>query len=193
LETEQSPTSDLVREFVIAGHGNHARVKELLEQHPQLLDAAYSWSATDQETAIQGAAQVGNVPVAEYLLSKGVPLDICTAAMLGRKNEVMSFLDKDPQGINAKGAHKIPLLPHAALSGNVDLVQMLFKKGATEGMSLALNNAVSRRHHKVAKWLLENGRPDLTWKNYEGKTVLAVALDGKDEAMAQMLKEHGAA
>ena len=69
--------SNLLREFVIAGHGNLSKVKELLAHHPELLDMPYSWTETDRETAVMAAAQVGNAAVAEYLLAKGAPLSIC--------------------------------------------------------------------------------------------------------------------
>jgi ankyrin repeat protein len=182
----------LVMEFVIAGHGNLARVRELLERNPALLNEAYAWTDTDRETAIQGAAQVGSAKVAEYLLSKGAPLDICTAAMLGKESEVKNFLDNDPALINANGAHGIPLLTHAALSGNASLVKMLVSRGATAGLSSALFNAASRGHYDVAKWLLENTRPDVAWKNYEGKTALMNAEERKDDRMRDLLRVNGA-
>ncbi len=189
---EQMPNSELVREFVIAGHGNLPRVKEMLGQHPELLDAAYPWSETDKETAIMAAGQVGSVTVAEYLLSKGAPLSICTAAMLGRRNNVEQFLANNPESIRAKGAHGIPLLAHAALSGNSDLVKMLVEHGATDGMSFALHNAVSRGYFEVARWILDNAKPDVNWKNYQGKTALEVALERKDDSLVRTLREHGA-
>jgi uncharacterized protein len=182
--------NELVKQFVIAGHGSLARVKELLEQDPSLLNEAYAWNEKDHETAIQGAAQVGSVPVAEYLLSKGAPLEICTAAMLGRQKDVEEILERDPNAINATGAHGIPLLAHAALSGNVELVSLLVRRGATSGMSMALSNAVSRRKFDVAQYLLENGKPDLNWKNYEGKNVLGIAVERKDPAMEELIRKH---
>ena len=140
----QALDSQLLRDFVIAGHGNLAKVKELLADHPELLDMPYSWSETDMETAIQGAAQVGNVAVAEYLLGKGAPLSICTAAMLGRTREIEGILSEHPEKIHERGAHEIPLLAHAALSGKPELVKMLFQHGANEGSSFAMHNAASR-------------------------------------------------
>jgi ankyrin repeat protein len=186
------PPPDLVREFVIAGHGNLPRLKELLEEHQELLNAAYHWSATDAETAIQAAAQVGSRPVAEYLLSKGAPLEICTAAMLGKKEEVERVIDRDPTSINATGAHGIPLLTHASLSGNLELVQMLWRRGARLGASSALLNAVSRGNMDTTRWLLENASPDLGQKNFQGKTALELALERNDLESATVLREHGA-
>ena len=183
----------LAREFVIAGHGNLPRVKEMLLQNPELLNVAYPWSESDRETAIQGAAQVGNAPIAEFLLSSGAPLDICTAAMLGRVEAVEGFLRNDPQLIRAKGAHGIPVLPHAALSGRPELVSMLVKRGATEGMAFALHNAASRSHYDVAQWLLDNVSPDLTWKDYRGKTALETASERNDTRMEELLRKYNKA
>ncbi len=184
--------TELVRDFVIAGHGDLDKVKAMLAQHPELLNAAYEWKAGDRETAIQAAAHVGNTVVAEYLLSRGAPLEICTAAMLGRKDDVDRLLEPDPAGIHATGAHGIPLLAHAALSGNAALIKSLFDRGAREGVSYALHNTVVMGHEQAARWLLENARPDLAWKNFQGKTTLAVALERGDEPLVRLLREHDA-
>jgi ankyrin repeat protein len=181
-----------IREFVVAAHFDLEKVKLKLDERPDLLEVAYAWSETDQETAIMAAAHVGNVPIAEFLLAHRAPLAIYTAAMLGRRAAVTEMLDKDPALISARGSHGIPLLAHAALSGDVELVQMLVARGAKEGASFALHNAVSRGHEALARWLLENTRPDLAWKNFEGKTALAVALGQGNASMAELMREHGA-
>jgi uncharacterized protein len=192
LEQTKTLSPELVREFVIAGHGNLERVKQMLTENPELLNAAYPWNEDDRETAIQAAAQVGSVSVAEYLLANGAPLDICTAAMLGRKDQVEIFLAQDPSKIQAKGAHGIPVLTHAGFGGNLELVQFLVARGATAGFSPALHNAVSRGDTQIAAWLLENTKADLNWKNFQGKTALKVAEERRDSAMARLLREYGA-
>src|SRR2546422_216402 len=103
-------TPELIRDFVIASHMDLEKVKRMYEEHPALLNAAHPWKESDHETAVQAAAQMGNVAVAEYLLSKGAPLEICTAAMLGRTEDVKRLLSRDPKDIGATGAHGIPLL-----------------------------------------------------------------------------------
>ena len=163
----------------------------MLEGNPDLRNASYAWSETDHETAIQGAAQVGSVPVAEYLLEKGAPLEICTVAMLGRKDEVERRVRDKPDAINAKGAHGIPLLPHAAWSGDLELVQFLFRNGAKAGSSSALHNAVTRGYYDLVVWLVENANPDLNSKNFQGKSPLSVAIERKQETIAHFLREHG--
>jgi len=190
-QTNTPLSNDIVREFVIAGHGNLEKVREMLEGNPDLRNASYAWSETDHETAIQGAAQVGSVPVAEYLLEKGAPLEICTVAMLGRKDEVERRVRDKPDAINAKGAHGIPLLPHAAWSGDLELVQFLFRNGAKAGSSSALHNAVTRGYYDLVVWLVENANPDLNSKNFQGKSPLSVAIERKQETIAHFLREHG--
>src|SRR5215470_9506532 len=113
MQTEQRiPNADEIRYFVIAGHGNLQKVKEMILATPELLNASHRWGDNDFETAIQAAAQVGSVSVAEFLLERGAPLEICTAAMLGRSDFVKNKLVADPSKANSVGAHGIPLLPH---------------------------------------------------------------------------------
>jgi len=178
---------DQIRAFVLAGHGNLDQVKELLASEPGLLNVAYAWSDSDHETALQAAAHVGNSAIAEYLLGEGAPLDICTAAMLGRRAEVERFVADDPSQIYANGAHAIPLLTHAAYSGDVALVQWLMEHDARTGVSAALFNAVNKRHEELTRWLLLHGDPDLSWQNYEGKTALMIAIEHEWAAGVQLL------
>lgn len=192
MTENMTQTTEQIRDFVIAAHGNLPRVRELLVEHPDLINERYQWAENDWETAIQAAAQVGSANVAEYLLARGAPLEICTAAMLGQKENVSRMLKKDPNLIKARGAHGISLLAHAALSNNIPLVKMLFEAGASEGMSHALGNAVMKGYVEMAGWLLENGKPDLHWKNYDGKSLLTLAEERKDKAMPALLREHGA-
>ncbi len=186
------PTKEQIRDFVIAGHGNLPRVREMLVKNSLLLNARHQWTDDDWETAIQGAAQVGSTQVVEYLLSQGAPLEICTAAMLGRRADVEKMLEQDPQLIHARGAHGISLLAHAALGNNLQLVKMLFERGATEGSSHALGNAIMKGNFEMARWLIENANPDFKWKNYDGKTLLELAGKGPNDDMVKLLREHGA-
>lgn len=187
------PTPELIREFVLAGHGNADRVRELLVEHPALLNAGHEWAPDDVETALGAAAHVGNSAIATYLLERGAPLDICTAAMLGRTDAVAGMLAEDSSRIRAIGAHKIPLLTHAALGGSIALVEMLVGKGAVDGASAALGMAVSRKDAAMARWLLAHTTPDLGWKNSQGKTLLVIAAERGANDIAEMLRAAGAA
>ena len=137
----------------------------MLAEHPNLLNASHKWGENDYETAIQAVAQLGNVPIAEFLLSKGAPLEICTLAILDRVDDLRERLDLDPEGVKAVGAHGIPLLPHTVWSNNVNVVRLAYERGATAGANLALHNAITRGNPEVVEWLLVNAKPDVDAKN----------------------------
>jgi len=193
VQTQQkSLSTEHIREFVIAGHGNLEKVRQMLAENPELLNVSYRWNENDTETAIQAAAQVGNANVAQFLLKQGAPLEICTAAMLGMQDEVVRRLNEDPRNAHATGAHGIPLLPHAVWSENPRLVQLVFERGAKSGATLALQNAVSRGNHAIVEWLLDNAGPDAKAKNFQGKSPLAVASERNNDRIVALLKQHGA-
>jgi ankyrin repeat protein len=189
---DRTPSLETIREFVIAGHFDLPKVQQLLLEQPELLNVSYEWGPGDHETALQAAAHIGSSAIAEYLLAQGAPLDICTAAMLGRVKDVERYLRDDPDSNRATGAHGIPLLAHAALSGSVELLQILLQNGAREGISFALGNAVGKGHVELSRWLLENEKPDLGWKDFEGKSLLEIAAEHHYEEIAGLLLAHGA-
>jgi hypothetical protein len=123
---------DLVREFVIAGHGNLDKVKEMLAQQSALLNATWDWGGGDWETALGGASHVGNQPIAEYLLSKGARMDVFCAVMLGKMEIVKAFLADDSKVVDLKGPHGISLLRHARAGKQEAIVAMLVERGAKE-------------------------------------------------------------
>lgn len=108
---------DLVKEFVIAGHGNLNKVTDLLAQQPGLLNAAWDWGGGDFETALGGAGHMGNREIADFLLSKGARMDVFAAAMLGRLDVVKSILTAFPDLKSSKGPHGIRLIHHATKGG----------------------------------------------------------------------------
>ena len=122
--------ADLVRDFVIAGHGNLEKVKEMLEQQPALINATWDWGGGDWETALGGASHMGNQPIAEYLLSKGARMDVFCATMLGKTEIVKAFLADDPKVVDLKGPHGISLLRHARAGKQDAIVEMLVARGA---------------------------------------------------------------
>ena len=122
--------ADLVREFVVAGHANLAKTRELLERQPALVNATWDWGGGDWETALGGAAHMGNREIAEFLLSHGARMDIFCAAMLGRIAVVRAFLADDPKIVDLKGPHGIPLIRHAMAGKQEAVVELLRGHGA---------------------------------------------------------------
>jgi hypothetical protein len=114
---EEKPALDLqlVQEFVGNAHGNFARVKEMLEAEPALVNA--NWGGGDFETALGAAAHMGNKQIANYLLEHGARLDIFAAAMLGNLTVVKAALEAYPEAVNTPGPHGIPLYVHAEAGG----------------------------------------------------------------------------
>jgi hypothetical protein len=108
---------EMVHEFVNEAHGNLGRVKELLEQEPALLNAAWDWGGGDWETGLGAAAHMGKKDIALHLLAHGARMDIFAAAMLGRIEVVKAIVTEQPQAIKAAGPHGISLMSHAKKGG----------------------------------------------------------------------------
>jgi hypothetical protein len=122
LEQQDKPAPlapELVKEFVGAGHGNLAKVTEMLDKTPSLLNATWDWGGGDYESAIEGAGHMGNREIATYLLSKGARMNIFCAAMLGHLDVVKALLTAYPNLKTSKGPHGIMLLQHATKGGEM--------------------------------------------------------------------------
>lgn len=122
----------LVKEFVIAGHKNLPLLKEMLNEHPNLLYSSYDWGSSDYEEAIEGAAHLGNKEIANYLISKGARVNLFTLTMLGKTDLVKPILEAYPELIFAKGPHGFTLLHHANVGEAKELSYYLKEKGLNE-------------------------------------------------------------
>jgi hypothetical protein len=109
--------ADRVRAFVIAGHGDLAQVQTMLAETPSLINATWDWGGGDFETALGGAAHVGQREIALYLLAHGARFDLYAAAMLGWLDAVKAVLSAHPEARKTPGAHGIPLMAHALRGG----------------------------------------------------------------------------
>lgn len=183
--TQKPLTQEQIRNFVLPAHGNLAVVQQLLAAEPRLLNEKY---VEFDETALEAASHVGNRPIAEFLLAQGAPMNLYTAAMFGLTDEVAAFLDESPELVNGNGVHGISLLYHAALSGNVELVEMLAERGNTQSPDMPLLGAVGYGRYDMVQWLLNRGA-DTTITNFQNKTALQIAQDRQDEALIALLSE----
>ena len=125
---------ELVKDFVIAGHGNFDKTKQLLEQEPTLLYATYDWGNGDFETALEGAGHTGNKAIANYLIEKGARTNLFVLTMLGKTQIVKSFLESFPFYLTARGPHGLTLLHHAQKGGDdsKELLAYIQSKGLKE-------------------------------------------------------------
>jgi hypothetical protein len=112
---QQAPA--MVREAVIASHGNVKRIRELVDAHPALARAAYDWGFGDWEDCLGAASHVGNREIAEYLIANGARPTVFSATMLGQLDAVKAFIVAQPGVQRIPGPHSIPLLAHARAGG----------------------------------------------------------------------------
>ena len=126
--------AEKVKEFVIAGHSNLDKTKQLLSEFPSLLYATWDWGGGDFETALEGAGHVGNKEIANYLISLGARTNLFVLTMLGKTSIVKSYLEAYPAYLNAKGPHGFTLLHHAQKGGEdaQELLTYLQAKGLKE-------------------------------------------------------------
>jgi hypothetical protein len=114
-----------VLEMVTVSHGNVARVRALLGEHPALANAAWDWGFGDWETALGAASHVGNHEIAAALLAAGARPTLFSAAMLGQLDVVKAFIAAQSGAQRIRGPHGIPLLAHARAGGAADVVSYL--------------------------------------------------------------------
>lgn len=119
FRSQDEPQLDkkLVQEFVGASHRDMAKVKELLEEYPNLLNAAHDWKYGDFETGLGAASHVGYKELAQYFLEKGAQTNIFTACLFGKMEVVKPMLTAFPGTLHARGPHGFTLLHHAEKGG----------------------------------------------------------------------------
>ena len=126
--------AEKVKEFVIAGHGDFTKTKQLLSELPALLYATWDWGGGDFETALEGAGHTGNKEIAQYLIDMGARTNLYVLTMLGKTQLVKSYLEMFPQYLTARGPHGLTLLHHAQKGGveAKELADFLQSRGLTK-------------------------------------------------------------
>ncbi len=187
IETNTALSAEFVQEFVIAAHSDFPKVREMLAQEPRLLNA--KWAQVD-ENGLEASGHMGRADIANFFLDSGAPLTIFAAAMLGRTEDVETFLKDDPTLASANGVHGISILYHAAHSGKTEIVDLLLANGGGQSASHALHAAVEHGHAEMVERLLAlGGDPNAT--DFRGRTTLDAALAGGHTSIAEMLRAHG--
>jgi ankyrin repeat protein len=184
---------EMVSQFVGAAHGNIARVKEMLEKEPRLVNACVDQGGGDFETALGGASHMGNREIAQYLLQNGAREDIFHAAMSGKKELVASFVASYPAIVNIPGPHKLTLLYHVAISGDTRIADII-KPGISainSDCNKALHAAVRSGRLEMTEWLVKNGADDLNTKDFRGNTPFQSAEKAGHIELAALLKKFG--
>ena len=124
----------LVKEFVGVAHKDIEKVKSMLQETPDLLNAVHNLGGWDWEDAIGAAGHVGIPELALFLLEKGARPTICVAAMLGKTDVIKAYITAFPNMKDAEGPHKISLVRHAKAGGEnaKEVLEYLQSIGAKE-------------------------------------------------------------
>jgi len=184
-----------INPFVTLGHFNFDKVKELAGATPELIDTRASWD----ETAIEAAAHMGQLPMAEWLAGKGASISTCTAVLLGNATLVKEAIAADRLVVNERGAHDISILAYTAYARErADLAEMLLKGGANvQGKALGvtpLHLAAQKGYLELAEVLLAHGADVNASVKSRGQIVtpLAVAAKAEHKQMIDLLRSRGA-
>jgi ankyrin repeat protein len=179
-------STEKIEEFVLTAHHDLEKLKTLLLEEPELLDLSFE---KFNETALEAAGHMGRTDIANFLLEQGATLQIFAAAMLGSLQDVKTFLEKDPSLIKKPGVHGFSLMFHAALSGNLELAQILEQHGA-EIADHSLHAALMKDQIPMLEWLILRVK-DVNSPNYQGITPLAVAIKNSQPKAAELLRNAG--
>jgi len=173
----------VVEECVGSAHGDLDKVRELVERHPEIVDATAPWN----ETPVQAATQMGRQDIIEFLVGRGAPLDFFTACVLGRLDLVEAELALDPGRAVARGVHDLPALYFAAIGSRPEIASVLVAHGAdvndASPAAAPLHGAVIGRSAEMVRWLLDRGA-DPSLPDFQGRSAreLAQAMDRPDLA-----------
>ncbi|HEY6114738.1 MAG TPA: ankyrin repeat domain-containing protein [Candidatus Dormibacteraeota bacterium] len=168
-------------ELVGNAHGNLARVRELLEANPELVDANASWN----ETPIQAATQMGNRPIMDYLIGRGAPVDFFTSLVLGQAAEI----ERHPELVNGRGIHDLPALYFAAIGGHLETAGKLIEAGtdvnASAQAAAPIHGAVMGGSSEMVRLLLDHGA-DPSLKDYAERDARSLAMAMTRPDLAQL-------
>jgi ankyrin repeat protein len=173
----------VVDECVGNAHGNLDRVRELIDQHPELVSARASWN----ETPIEAAAQMGNRPIIEFLIERGAPVDFFTACVLGDTDRVRAELTADSERAALRGIHDLPSLYFAAIGGSLEVAELLLAAGVgvNEHVEAAapIHGAVMGGNAEMVRLLLDHGA-EQGLADFKGRSArqLAIELERPDLA-----------
>lgn len=125
---------EVIKEFVVAGHNDLIKVKEMLSNEPNLIYSRHDWGDGDFEEAIEGAGHVGHKEIANYLIEQGARVNLFVLTMLGKNKIVIPALEEYPSLIKAKGPHGFTLLHHAKIGGeeSKEIYNYLIDNGLNE-------------------------------------------------------------
>ena len=174
--------------------GDLAAVRALLDQDTALLSAKNAQSQSPVLFSIYNQQK----EICDFLVSRGVVLELHEAAAAGDLARVRELVDKDAALAGSYSSDGFPVVALAAFFGNLEIGKYLHAKGAdinaaaTNGSGYnALTAAVTSGHTEIVKWLLESGaEPNYRYAN-NYSPLLNAAANGHLEIL-KLLQARGA-
>ena len=174
--------------------GDETTVRAMLEQDPALASS----QAPTGETPLIAALYRGHQSIVDRLVESGAPLDIFTAAALGRADEIEARLQEDPTSARQQSYDGWTPLHLAAFFGHPAAVTLLLERGAdldaTSGNAMrntALHAAVAGGRVEAALTLIDAGA-GVNAPDGGGHTPLHIAAEGGYLPIVESLLQHGA-
>ena len=143
----------LLEVWQAAALGRTQELSRMLSTNPSLVSHAGPMAFTP----LQWAAYERQFTAVDFLLAHGANMNICTAAMLGRKDQINDLLDLAPTLLNMHVAGTRTPLHCAVSSGQVDAASLLLARGALMSDEHYLHEAVQRDDKPMVHVLLSFG------------------------------------
>ena len=183
--------------FAAVGLGDRDRLKALLEERPDLVNARNE----EGDSLLLAAAYSGRKDLFELLLEKGAGVNVFEASALGLSDRVGEFLGAEPSLANSYSHDGWTPLHLASFFGRKDVASVLLAHGADVNAlsrstrfakeNTPLHAAAANRQVALAELLLAHGA-DVNAKDGSGYTPLALAASGKNDLLVVILLEKGA-
>jgi ankyrin repeat protein len=172
--------------------GDMAKVQELLKDDASLIKA----TTRNGTTPVLLAIYAQHRPIADFLLTSGVELNIFEAAAMGQIERVRGLLEKKPELIHAYSPDGWTAL-HLNF-GNAEVVKLLLDKGADINAvsknrltATPLQGAAAMRNVDLARLLIGRGA-NVNCRGEEGTSPLHEAAGNGDIELAKLLLAGGA-
>lgn len=177
-----------------AQDGDALRVKALIEQNPELLEARKE----NGQSPLMVALYYDMREVADLLLRAGAPLNIHEAAALDDAETLRELLEEEPRLLMLESYDGWTPLHLAALFGAYHTAELLIAAGADVNVrsynkvkSMPIHAATAGRRYALVQLLLQNGA-DANAAQGDGRTPLHQAAAHADPDLCRLLLEHGA-
>ena len=174
--------------------GDDDRVRAMLDEDPSLVSSR----AATGETPVIAALYRGHQSIVDRLIDAGAPLDLWTAAALGRADIVEARLHEDPTSVHRQSYDGWTPLHLAAFFGHAAVVTLLLEGGANlEAVSgnrignTALHAAVAGGRVDAALRLIDAGAA-VNAADGGGHTPLHIAAEGGYVPIVESLLRHHA-